>query len=938
MELIIPILCNTALVVLLYLIDKHSPFGRLPYAAKQIIIGILFGGMAAFASEYGVPINGTVMNIRDAAPISAALVFGAPAGVLSGLIGGVYRWISVLWGAGTYTRLACSLSAVLAGVLAAGLRKFMFDNKKPTWGYGVFISVVCEVLHMIMIFLTNMSDAAHAFEFVKQATLPMVLANAAAVGLSLLAVSLLRREKLRTAKGHEHIAQTFQRWLLICIAAAYLLTSIFTYTLQNSMSQIETQAVIALDLDDICQDITDASDENLLHLAEKLKSDYETNPACDTSSLNALAEEYEVSEINVTDSEGVIIGSTREEFIGYDMADGEQSEQFMPLLDETDTYVQEYGPTSYDSTLYRKYAGVSLTDGGFLQVGYDAEHFQKDIDSRVVTAAKNRHVGYSGCIMICDKNFRIVSSDEQYAGQTLSDLGFRIDSERMAEKSIYSADISGKPYLFGYVFHEGYYIIASMPKEEAMFMRDASFYTSTFMQILIFATLFVFIYFLIKRVIINNLRKINGSLSQITDGNLNVTVDVRTNEEFASLSDDINSTVTTLKQYIAEAAARIDKELEYAKQIQLSALPSKFPPYPDEKRFDIYAQMLAAREVGGDFYDFYMLGTDTVAFLAADVSGKGIPAAMFMMTAKTIIKDLAESGMTAGEIFTKANDKLCENNESGMFVTAWMGILDLNSGKLAYANAGHNPPLVLHNGGEFEYLKTHPGFVLAGFSGMRYRTGETTLLPGDRIFLYTDGVTEATDMQQQLYGETRLIRYINANRSLSASELLRGLKEDIDRFAGKAPQFDDITMLLLDYNGEKPNNSGLTERAFPAQDTALPEVIGFIEDALAKAACPAKATAAICVAIEELFVNIAHYAYGQDGGDVKIGVCFDNADRIATFRISDSGIPFNPLEVPDPDITLSAQERQIGGLGIFIAKKTMDTLSYRYENGCELVR
>ena len=174
------------------------------------------------------------------------------------------------------------------------------------------------------------------------------------------------------------------------------------------------------------------------------------------------------------------------------------------------------------------------------------------------------------------------------------------------------------------------------------------------MQIIVFATLFVFIYILIKRVIINNLKRVNSSLGRITGGDLNVTVDVRANEEFASLSDDINSTVATLKRYIAEAAARIDKELEYAKQIQLSALPTNFP---SGEEYNIYAQMIAAKEVGGDFYDFYKLNDNTVAFLVADVSGKGIPAAMFMMTAKTIIKDLAESGMAVNEIFTKANQK-----------------------------------------------------------------------------------------------------------------------------------------------------------------------------------------------------------------------------------------------------------------------------------------
>jgi serine phosphatase RsbU (regulator of sigma subunit) len=367
---------------------------------------------------------------------------------------------------------------------------------------------------------------------------------------------------------------------------------------------------------------------------------------------------------------------------------------------------------------------------------------------------------------------------------------------------LYYADIkdgktdASESYMYVFKFIEGYCIIAAMPVSEAVFMRDASIYTSIFMQVLVFAVLFVFIYILIKRVIINNIKKINDTLRQITEGDLNVVVDVRSNEEFSSLSDDINTTVSTLKKYIAEAAARIDKELEYAKQIQLSALPTNFPSSND---YGIFAQMIAAKEVGGDFYDFYKLSDTTIAFLVADVSGKGIPAAMFMMTAKTIIKDLAERGLPVNEIFTKANEKLCENNESGMFVTAWMGILDITTGKMQFANAGHNPPLVKHVDKTFEYLKTRPGFVLAGIEGICYRTGELILQPGDRLFLYTDGVTEATNINNNLYGEERLQSFMNHNFDKEPKELLQSLKNNIDEFVGEAPQFDDITMLIFDY-------------------------------------------------------------------------------------------------------------------------------------------
>ena len=615
----------------------------------------------------------------------------------------------------------------------------------------------------------------------------------------------------------------------------------------------------------------------------------------------------------------------------------EQSKEFVDTLKKQASFVQKYSPRGKDGSVWRKYAAVNLENGGFIQVGYDAEQFHAMLDEFVVDVTKNRHVGTNGFVAVLDETLSLVIDDD-YSGVHISTIGIdpkgEMENRQTATQMYYADIIDGKTdfsekYMYVFKFVEGYCIIAAMPEAEAVFMRDASLYTSIFMQVIIFAALFVFIYVLIKKVIINNLQKINDTLGRITKGDLNVTVDVRSNQEFSSLSDDINSTVSTLKRYIAEAAARIDKELEYAKQIQLSALPTNFP---EGEEYNVYAQMIAAKEVGGDFYDFYKLNDTTVAFLAADVSGKGIPAAMFMMTAKTIIKDLAESGMAVNDIFTKANEKLCENNESGMFVTAWMGILDISTGKLQFANAGHNPPLLKRANGGFEYLKTRAGFVLAGMEGVRYRINELTLSPGDRLFLYTDGVPEATNAENKLYGEDRLLAFMNQNKSMVATELLPTLKANIDEFVGDAPQFDDITMLMFDY---KPQQGGvhMMNKTFPAKIEALSDVLGFVDQTLESFECPMKVQTAVCVAIEEIFVNVAHYAYGDGEGDMTLGIGFDEESRTITFRMSDKGTPFDPLKKPDPDITLSAEEREIGGLGIFITKKTMNSVTYAYENG-----
>ena len=933
--LILSIILNCILVAGIYIAEKYTDVKKLTYMQKQVIIGVLFGGASAFASSFGVEWLGAVVNVRDAAPLSAGLIFGAPAGIIAGAIGGLYRWFSVYWGAGTYTRVACSIATVLAGFMAAAIRKLMFDNKKPNWVYGVFIAVACEVIHMLLIFITNMDNSSYAFEFVKGATLPMIIGNAVAVGCSILIVSLFSDEGLFKKKTVERIANTFQRWLLICIAVAFLATSAFTYILQNGIVKIETQEVFVSAMNDVEADIKGKSNAQLLEIAEKVKEEYEA----DTNiSLFELTEKYGIKEINIVNENGLIINSTELDVINnYDMNSKPQSKEFVDVLKKQDSFVQDYTRRGKDQSVWRKYAAINLENGGFIQVGYDAEQFHVNMEAFVIDVTKNRHVGKRGFVAVCDGDLNLVI-DNEYSGKPISSIGIEPPKEMIngdTATQLYTDDLidgiteASEKYMYVFKFVEGYCIIAAMPQVEATFMRDASIYTSVFMQIIIFMTLFVFIYVLVKRVIINNLRKVNDTLGRITCGDLNVTVDVRTNEEFASLSDDINSTVSTLKRYIAEAAARIDKELEYAKQIQLSALPTNFPK---EEEYNIYAQMIAAKEVGGDFYDFYKLNDNTVAFLAADVSGKGIPAAMFMMTAKTIIKDLAESGMAVNEIFTKANEKLCENNESGMFVTAWMGVLDIKSGKLQFANAGHNPPLLKRADGSFEYLKTRAGFVLAGMDGVRYRAGELTLCPGDRLFLYTDGVPEATNTENKLYGEDRLLAFMNKNSTMDATEFLPALKKNIDEFVGEAPQFDDITMLMFDYKPKK-GGSRMMNKTFPAKTDALLDVLAFVEEMLEQHECSMKIQTAICVAIEEVFVNVARYAYGDGEGDVTLKIGFEEETRNVTFQLVDKGIPFDPLKKPDPDITLSAEDREIGGLGIFITKKTMDTVTYAYENG-----
>ena len=255
---------------------------------------------------------------------------------------------------------------------------------------------------------------------------------------------------------------------------------------------------------------------------------------------------------------------------------------------------------------------------------------------------------------------------------------------------------------------------------------------------------------------------------------------------------------------LSEEGARIESELNLANGIQKNMLPSIFPPFPEHKEIEIYASMIPAKEVGGDFYDVFLIDENHLAIVIADVSGKGVPAALIMMITKTLIKNTALNGKPVDEVFHSVNNMLCEGNKFNHFVTSWFGILDLTSGKLEFVNAGHNPPLVYKKReNRFEFLKTKPNLILAAMENTKYVKHEAILEVGDKLFLYTDGVTEATNEKNELYGEKRLQDYLNHHIMQDVESTIKGVKNDIDGFVGKASQFDDITMLEFLFKQKK---------------------------------------------------------------------------------------------------------------------------------------
>lgn len=845
MEALLRISSITILIVVLsagvYLAEKKTPFGKIKFAYKQIIIGVLFGIVTCLASEYGAHIPGAIINVRDAAPLCAGLLFGGPAGIIAGVIGAVHRlfwgtdfvntftleWITTMFSVnanGGFTRIACTLGTFFSGAFGAVMRKYMFENRRPSWIYGILVGLTTEVMHLFLVFVFRLDYLSRAYDVILACSAPMIAANTLAVVASLLIVRLISKEKREKLKNRKQdLSKAFQKWLLVCVTVSFCATTLGMGIIQNNLAIQQTQATLDKTVEDIC---------------ERIK-------------IDGGIEKF------ISNNFSWHIGNGGGNIIGKFITD-------------------ENGETAVEVVL-------------------NGEEYNK---GEIISGSKMK----GGSVQGANGNF--------------------------FSSTIHINKVDTEIYGTYKIIDKSYIIISYVPLKEATMYQGVSLVLLMFFEILVFAALFINVYYLIKKLVVDNLNRVNSTLDEITGGNLNATVDVNSHSEFIYLSDEINKTVDKLKEYIAEAAARIDNELAFAKSIQHSAIPNVFPPFPNRKDFDIFASMHTAKEVGGDFYDYYFVGEDKLAFLIADVSGKGVPAAMFMMQAKTLIKGYAESGMDVADVLTVANEKLCERNDAGMFVTVFMCIADLKTGVIKYANAGHNLPVINHGGKSCEFLKAKGGLVLAGMEGIKYRMGETKLEKGDTIYLYTDGVVEANNVSNELFGDDRLISVMNQNAGADVKTLCEKIKQNVDEFAGEAEQFDDITMLAFQLKGE----DSVKELTLDAAIESIEPLTAFVDEILEQAQCSMKAQMQIDVAIDEIFGNIAKYAYDSKVGKATVKVKIEAEPKKAVITFIDSGIQYDPLAKEDPNVALSAEDREIGGLGIFVVKKTMDNLYYEYKD------
>ena len=469
----------------------------------------------------------------------------------------------------------------------------------------------------------------------------------------------------------------------------------------------------------------------------------------------------------------------------------------------------------------------------------------------------------------------------------------------------------------------GMVLIICLPKSE-MFKDVNRFYLLMILTMLGIALLIpALLYYSLNRYIMNPIDKLTKIAHKIGKGE-DVTIKIERPEEFAQLASTFDKMTKNIK-LITHERAKINSELSIAKSIQSSSLPNVFPPFPDRSEFDIFASMEAAKEVGGDFYDFFFIDKTKFMYLIADVSGKGIPAALFMMTVKTLINNLSQLHYSPKKLIETINNKIYQTNKQGFFVTVLIGIVDINTGETSIINCGHNLPLIKRQNGSYEYMQLESNLPLGIFEDNKFEIYETILQPGDIIYAYTDGVTEAINDSNDVYGEERLSNCLNNITSTEPSEIAQSVKKSIKEYTDL--QSDDITMLIFKYNGPLNNVRVFKEIA---DKKNYSQFYNWLKDICREWNINAELTNKLDMCAEEIFANISFYAYPENAGMLE--AILTKSDENITFEFRDEGVEYNPIEKPDPDINLPPEERPLGGLGIYMIKQMADNIAYKREN------
>ena len=528
----------------------------------------------------------------------------------------------------------------------------------------------------------------------------------------------------------------------------------------------------------------------------------------------------------------------------------------------------------------------------------------------------------------------IYKQNSMVVGKSLKEIPWYNDDL----KDMSTFEYHGKKYICYYkTLDNGMILIINVPEAELLSLIINHVIMLLILLIFVSTSMAVILYIVLNNNIKRPIDKLISIANTIGQGQLDTQIQVEKPEEFAKLANTFDKMTKDIKEFITnlniatQEKEKIESELMVAQTIQYSTLPNVFPPYPNRNEFNIYALMETAKEVGGDFYDFYFIGRNKFMFLIADVSGKGIPAALFMMTTKTLVKNFAEMGYEPKELIQKVNEKVCADNKQGFFVTLFAGIINLNNGDMTCLNCGHTPPLLRRSDGKYEYLHVNPNLVLGIEKDTDFEVFKTKFEPGDSIFIYTDGLTDAVNSDGDMYGEERLCNAINDYLDYDFQNRLLKVKDNIKNFAGEEPPADDMTMLIFEYNG-KPDIFETKTFKTIAKNENFKKVRSWLAELSKEWEIDKETVMKLELSAEEIFTNIAFYAY-EDSPDGTVEIsCTRTADELS-ITFADKGVPYNPLERPDPDISLPEELRAIGGLGVYMVKKSSNSINYEYING-----
>ena len=654
----------------------------------------------------------------------------------------------------------------------------------------------------------------------------------------------------------------------------------------------------------------------------------------------------------------------------YSVRDGKTSRWQEPFIGE---FVPE--PIAvYTVPLFKKDKNGEDVLVGVLAVDMSIEFLKEEIGSipvsnsgyALVTTAKNLAVAYPKELAQGKRNRDIVVREKR--GQKLVDfdrkgrdssglfIGTVADGE---ESAIYYTTINSTNWTFMVVWPIQKYLEDQSAMRRLFLMMALGGYGVILVIIL-----------LISFRVAKPLKDLTIAARKLGRGNFDVAIPKITgHDEVAEFAWAFSNMLTEIKENIEKQKdmKRIERELDLARNIQLSMLPGEErDENSDDDRHELAPFLLPAKEVGGDFYDFFKIDNDHLCVVIGDVSGKGVAAALFMMVARIILRTMTKNLKSISEAFNKTNYALAKRNRLNMFVTVWAGIIDLRTGHIDFASAGHNPPVVRHKDGSTEFIPSKSSIVMAAMENTVYKQQSYDLGAGDTLFLYTDGVTEATDSNNELFNNDRLIEALKKSGDMKTADICSFVKNEIDNFVKEAPQFDDITMLAVKYNGsDEPvweryektidvmgSNKGelksFVEDILTPMDGAkkmqmqdaweryekivdvIPEnqdiLTAFVEGILAPMEGSMKSQMQINIAIDEIYSNIVKFSGATE---VTLIVEIRKATLSARLTFIDNGKPYDPIKQADPDISLPAEEREIGGLGIFIVKKTMDSVCYR---------